>query len=124
MIGAESSRVSRAVAAMEDNPLAELSALVEMALGHPIEPETLATLRAIQVELWNARSDLVTRLHDGEITPDQYLERLHDAIRGAMSRSLSLLGEERFQRIFGESGRNPEGLVNRNIFMEQTIADA
>jgi len=110
--------------AEENTQLVELSAMVEMALGQPIERETLEALQAVQRELWRSRSELVRRLHAGELTPDQYLDQLHASIATAMGQSRSLLGEERFQIIFGEAGKNPEGLVNRTIFMERTIADA
>jgi hypothetical protein len=110
--------------AEEGTQLAELSAMIEMALGHPIDGETLRALRAIQAELWRSGSELVRRLHGGELDPDQYLDQLHASIAGAMSQSRSLLGEQRFEIIFGDAGKNPEELINRTIFMERTIADA
>lgn len=116
------SRVIHALASpisREDGKLAELSALVEMALGYPLEPKILADLYTIQLNLWWARSCLVTNLQNREITPDQYLNRLHEALQSAMDQSRALLGEERFQMIFGEAGKNPNGLVNRTVFMEQ-----
>jgi hypothetical protein len=118
------STIRTTTAAEEDAQLAELSALTEMALGYPLDRDTLRALRDIQAELWRSRSALVARLHNGELTPDQYLDQLNGSIRLAMGKSQYLLGVERFRKIFGDPGENPEGLVNRYTFMEQTIADA
>jgi hypothetical protein len=111
-----SSAVSTArgtASAEEDTRLAELSALLEMALGHPVDQPTLSALHEIQTELRRAQSELVVRFDSGELTPDRYLKLLNDTLRSTMERSRSLLGDERFQAIFGEAGRYPEGLINR-----------
>jgi hypothetical protein len=108
---------ARATAAAEEaTQLAELSALLEMALGRPADQATLSAFQRIQDELRSAQSELVGRLHKGELAPDQYLDRLNASLRRAMERSRSLLGDQAFQEIFGESGRHPEGLINRYTF--------
>jgi hypothetical protein len=108
----------------EATRLTELSALVEMALGHPLDQETFRALFSIQKELWNLRTALTTRLNNGELTPNRYLVQLDVGLRLAMEQSRVLLGDERFKLIFGEAGERPESLINATTFMEQTIADA
>jgi hypothetical protein len=108
----------------EATRLTELSALVEMALGHPLDQETFRALSSIQTALWNLRTALTTRLNNGELTPNQYLVQLDASLRSAMEQSRVLLGDERFKMIFGEAGEHPERLINATTFMEQTIADA
>jgi hypothetical protein len=102
--------------------LAELSALLEMALGHPADQATLSGFQRIQDELRSAQSELVGRLDKGELAPDQYVDRLNAGLRLAMERSRSPLGDQAFQAIFGESGRHPEGLINRYTFCVGTRA--
>ena len=36
-----------------------------------------------------------------------------------MERSRSLLGDERFDAIFGEAGKHPDGLADRDTFLAQ-----
>jgi hypothetical protein len=108
----------------QNSQLAELSAMVETALGYRIDQETIVALFAIQTDLQRADSISVARLEAGEITPDQYLDQVNANLQSAMNQSKALLGEQRFQAIFGEAGDHPEGLIHRYTFMERTIADA
>jgi hypothetical protein len=108
----------------QNTQLAELSAMVEAALGHRMDQETLFSLFAIQTDLQRADAISVARLEAGEITPDQYLDQVNASLRSAMNQSKALLGEQRFHAIFGEAGNHPEGLIDRYTFMERTIADA
>jgi hypothetical protein len=95
----------------------DLSALIQMALGYPLDDETFAALFAIQRELWNNKNNLAMRLQNGQLRPEDYLSQLNEMIKLAMDQSCRLLGDERFQQIFGEPGRFPEGLVNPEIFL-------
>ena len=104
--------------------LTELSALVGVALGHPLDQETFQALSSIQTALWNVRTALMGRLHSGELTPNQFLNQMDASLRLAMEQSRALLGDERFKLIFGEAGEHPEGLINPTTFMERTVADA
>jgi hypothetical protein len=102
--------------------VAKLAALAEMALGHPLDQPTLNRLLAIQATLRVEQSKLVDLLDAGELTPDQYLTRLNSEVQRAMGENLKVLGEDRFQAIFGEAGRHPEGLVDRKLFMEHALS--
>jgi hypothetical protein len=97
----------------------DLSALIQMALGYPLDDETFAALLAIQRELWNNKNNLAMRLQNGQLRPEDYLSQLNETIKLAMDKSCRLLEDERFQRIFGEPGRFPEGLVDPAIFLSQ-----
>jgi hypothetical protein len=115
--------VRAAVIAEEVTQLAELSAMIEMALGRPLDQTTLSALLAIQTVLRQTQSALVSRLQNGELTPDQYLDQLNSTLKLAMDETRLLLGDEGFQAIFGEAGRHPAGLIQRDTFMERTITD-
>ena len=104
--------------------VAELSALVEMALGHPLDQETFQALATVQAALWSVRTALTKRLQNGELSPNQFLDQMDSSLRSAMEQSRVLLGDERFEMIFGHAGEHPEGLINATTFMERTIADA
>jgi len=106
----------------EARQLAELSAITEMALGRPLDRTTLDNLLAIQIILRQTQSILATRLQNGELSPDQYVDQLNSTLALAMAESRLLLGDEHFQAIFGESERQSEDLVNRDTFIKQTIA--
>jgi hypothetical protein len=123
-ISVYNSTVSSTVATQEASHVAELAALVEMALGHRIEKTTLKSLATIQADLRRTQSQLARWLDTGRVTPDQYLDMLNTTLRAAMEQSRILLGDERFQVIFGEPGKHPEGLVNRATFMEQIASEA
>jgi len=97
--------------------LDELSALVEMGLGHPLDPPTLNALFVIQTALRKDQSGLVTRLDAGELTSHQYVDQLTLILQSAMAESQKLLGDERFRLIFGEAGRHPESIIDRDRFV-------
>ena len=103
---------------MESTRMAELSALAEMALGEPLDRETLAALFAIQSDLQRAESGLEAKFDAGEMTPDQYLQRTDAEFLVAMKRSQELLGHERFRVIFGDEALRPEGMTDRDAFMK------
>jgi hypothetical protein len=105
----------------EVTQLAELSAMIELALGHPLDQVTLGALLEIQTVMRQTQSVLVARLQNGEITPDQYLAQLNSSFKLTMDETRLLLGHERFQAIFGEAGRHPEGLIDRDRFMERKL---
>jgi hypothetical protein len=109
-----------ASASEEARRLAELAALVEMALGEPLDRSTFDALAAIQAGLWRTRTDLSASLEAGAMTSQTYWARLNSALQSAMDQSRSLLGEKRFQAIFGDAGRHPEGLVHRETFLAQS----
>jgi hypothetical protein len=103
----------------ETSRLNELAALVEMALGRPLDAPTFQALAIAQSELWKSQENLETMLQRGDVHPEDYLKRLNSAIEHSMQLSLRVLGRERFDAIFGEAGRHPEDLVDRAIFSSQ-----
>jgi len=97
----------------------ELNALVTMNLGSPLDSRTFDSLALIQFELWATRNELNLGLDAGALSPEGYLARLNSALRVAMERSEGLLGRERFEAIFGETGRQPDKLVDRETFLAE-----
>lgn len=104
--------------------MAKLAALAEMALGHPLDQRTLESLLAIQETLRIAQSKLVQLFDAGELTADEYLIRLNAILEKAMQDNRTLLGDERFQAIFGDAGRYLEGLVDQKIFQAHAARKA
>jgi hypothetical protein len=98
--------------------LAELKALVKLGLGQPLDEATFAKLAASQTELRALQEQLANDLAQQKILPEQYLERLNAAMREAMARNRGLLGENKFKRIFGDAGYEPEKLIDRETFLE------
>jgi hypothetical protein len=116
-IGVYNSPVSNTVATEGPN-VAEFLALVEATLAYRVDQPTLAKLAAIQANLQHTQAEIASWLDAGEIKPEQYLELLNTLLRSAMEQSRILLGDERFYAVFGEAGKNPEGLVDRATFLE------
>jgi hypothetical protein len=101
--------------------LTELSALVEIALGHPLDQETFQALSSIQIALWNVRTALMGRLHSGELTPNQLLNQMDASLNLAMEQSRALLGDLHSGEL------TPNQLLNQmdaslNLAMEQSRA--
>jgi hypothetical protein len=97
--------------------VAELSVLVEVSLGHPLEHHIFDALAIIQSRLQRTQRDLAARLEAGTLTPESYLNRLNSVLELEMGNSRSLLGEDQFNAIFNYAGRRPDGLVDRDIFL-------
>ena len=91
--------------------MSELATLIETSLGYPLDPDTLADLEAIQARHWAAHDALTKMLEAGILNPDTYLSRLTADLRASMADCLTLLGDARFVRIFGEAGRHPEAMI-------------
>jgi hypothetical protein len=112
--------VSNSYAAVQDEAksrVSDLAALVEMGIGHPLDPATFNELALIQEDLRKAQYDLIQRLQGGTMSPEGYLDLFNEELKKWASRSLALLGEERFEAIFGKEGHHPETLVDRRIFL-------
>jgi hypothetical protein len=100
--------------------LAELGALAELGLGEALDARKLAALALIQSELQSAQQRLKGMLDDGQITPPDYLKLLNATLAKSMERSLSLLGVGTFNAIFGDTGHDPEGLIDAEMFLQKT----
>jgi hypothetical protein len=108
---------------MEMNRLTEISALAEMALGHPLDTSTRRSLQRIQRDFTRRQARLVHNLDSDIVTAEEYLGQLNALLRSMMDRTQALLGDERFNAIFGEAGRYPEGLVDSGTFREAVASD-
>src|SRR5260370_807296 len=73
--------------AQEVPPVAELRALIESALGHPIEKATLKGLVTVQADLRRNQSQITRWLGSAERTAEQYLELVNTAVRSAIEHS-------------------------------------
>jgi hypothetical protein len=98
--------------------LRELRALVQLQLHTPLPAATFLSLAAIQEDLRKTQGMLASHLESHAMNSDEYLSRTEAALRDAMVRSLNLLGQERFNALFGDCGNHPEGLVDREVFLE------
>jgi hypothetical protein len=108
---------------MEMNQLTEISVLAEVALGHPLDAPTRRSLQKIQKDFSRRQARLVHNLDLGIVTSEEYLGQLNALLRSMMDRTQALLGDERFNAIFGEAGRYPESLVDRRTFMEAVASE-
>lgn len=114
------SKVNAMATVQESAQVDELSALVQKSLGRPLDGATLGSLLANQEWLRQRQGELVTAFDAGQLTPEEYLKRLNEALRSTMEFNRYLLGDERFFKIFGEAGVRPEGLVDRQTFLART----
>jgi hypothetical protein len=99
--------------------LAELSALVELGLGRPLDRERFNALAAIQHDLRKAQEALADDLENGKITPEAYLGMLGKTLTQTMHRSEELLGHDNFKAIFGEPPHTSENLIDSEVFFKQ-----
>jgi hypothetical protein len=97
----------------------ELAALVEFSLGEELDRETFDALAAIQAWLKHRQADLAARLVAGTISREAYLDSLNDALETSMEQSRRLLGDARFEKVFGETGEHPRELIDRDRFLHQ-----
>jgi hypothetical protein len=85
------------------DPRAELSALIEAGLGHPItDPKKFERLVDMQAKLHAEQERLSNRLLAGEISQEKYISDLDAAMRDAALVGKDLLGPKNFRKIFGE----------------------
>ena len=102
--------------------LRELAALVELGLGHRLEEQTFRALADIQADFRSQQRNLSAQLAENTLSPEDYLAQLNAAMASWMHRSEALVGSARFDAIFGESGRHPDGMIDRKVFLEQFSA--
>jgi hypothetical protein len=99
--------------------LAELSALVELGLGRPLDRERFNALAAIQRDLRKSQEALADDLEKGKITPEAYLGMLDQTLTQTMHKSEELLGYDNFKAIFGEPPQTSENLIDSEAFLRQ-----
>jgi hypothetical protein len=103
--------------------LTEFLALAEGALGHRLDERARRSLRKIQTDFRHRQEQLVRVLDLNAVTPEEYLDQFNALVKATMDRMRAVLGEERFNIIFGEVGRHPEGLVERSTFMDAIASE-
>ena len=103
--------------------LTEFLGMAEGALGHRLDDRTRRSIRKIQTDFWRRQEQLVRILDLKVVTPEEYLDRFNALLKTTMDRMRVVLGEERFNIIFGEVGRHPEGLVERSTFMDAIASE-
>lgn len=108
-----------AVAAQEASEMAELAALAQRALGQPLDPDTLRALDGVQSRLRQQQAHYVQLFDAGEISAEEYLKWTNVIVALAMRQNREVLGEKRFQAIFGEAGNHPEGLIDHEAFLQR-----
>jgi hypothetical protein len=108
---------------MELTQLTEFLALAESALGSRLDERTRRSLRNIQRDFARRQTQLVRVLDLGAMPSEEYLGQLNAILKTMMDRMRVTLGEERFNIVFGEAGKHPEGLVDRKMFMEVAASE-
>ncbi len=63
------------------------------------------------------QAELVNALGEGVIDKRVYLKRTNEILRVSMEKNRFILGDERFSRVFGETGYEPDGLIDESIFL-------
>lgn len=97
--------------------IAELQALIDDAPGVRLDPAIFEQLLMIRGRLWDEQERLSRLLEERTIDPDEFLTRMGRANQAAMVRSRQVLGSD-FHRIFGDTGDDPEGLIDRDVFLD------
>jgi hypothetical protein len=108
---------------MEMMQLTEFLALAENALGNRLDEGTRRSLRKIQRDFIRRQTQLARVLDLEAMSPEEYLGQFNALLKTMMDRMRATLGEERFNIVFGEAGRHPEGLVDRDTFMDAVASE-
>jgi hypothetical protein len=98
--------------------LTEFLKLAEGSLRHQLDQSTRRSLRRVQKNYSARQQRLVQALDVGALDPEEYLDRLNALLKAMMAQMRIVLGEEQFFIVFGEAGRHPEVLVDRDTFMD------
>jgi hypothetical protein len=103
----------------EQQRLAELAALVKLGLGRPLDASVFQALAVIQRRMRQGQRELLASLDSESINPETYLDLLTALHHRTQKAYLRVLGDEAFDAIFGEGGRHPEGMIEREVFLDQ-----
>jgi len=102
----------------EATRLAELAALIEFSLGHPLEPTEFSLLADIQKSQRAADDNLARSLEQGEISPEDFMLRSDDISAEVMRKIFALLGAERYRLIFGDEPPDARGMFDKETFLK------
>jgi hypothetical protein len=108
---------------MERTHVTEFLALAENALGSRLDEGTRRSLRRIQRDFSRRQTQLVRVLDLEAMPPEEYLGQLNALMKATLAQMEMVLGKERFNVVFGDAGRHPERLVDRDAFMGAIAAE-
>jgi hypothetical protein len=97
--------------------------VVQAALGESLDQCTADEFLRIQVQLRSKADRLVADLDTGMLSREAFYDLHTELLREAMTASEKLLGHGRFMTVFGEAGKHPEGLIDRDAFLSQGLDD-
>ncbi len=97
--------------------LLELKALLKLQLNEEVTDKEFEALFEIQKTLRQSQGILVEQFAQKLITPEEYLDNVNALMKLFTWEAEQILGDKRFLQIFGEAGRHPEGLVDRETFL-------
>jgi len=95
--------------------LRELYALIQLGIGHALEPRTFRAIAKRQAHMRHQQEDLVAQLVTRQVDEDGYLSQLALILESWADDTRDLLGPDNFRAIFGDS--DPRGLVDRATFL-------
>lgn len=95
----------------------ELAMLVRSTPGLILSEHHFSALAEIQGRLWKAEDDLGALLDNEEITPETFAERSIECTTVCMEQCEKLIGRDNFDLLFGEAGRSPAGIMDRDTFV-------
>jgi len=100
-------------------PSPGLAAMLEAGLGRVPDGLELDTIAAAQKQMWKTIGSLEIGLRNGDLTADDHRKRLDSAINLAMLLCVNVLGQERFDTIFGQAAADRDGPANREAFLSR-----
>lgn len=116
----------RSIAAPEEEraeaEFRELQAFVQSHLERPVEEAMTRVLFEVQSKLRDLQSFLVFEMDRSAISPESYLERFDDLMKASMLECRAVLGSTDFKLVYGETGTECEGLVDRDQFLTEESA--
>lgn len=98
---------------MMDVQADEITTQIESTLGHRLDQPTFDTFLAIHVALHQEQLKLIANA--ATLSNEAFLERFRVIFKEAMEKCRTLLGEERFLKVFGD---RPEDLIDPTTFRE------
>ena len=87
-----------------------------MRLGYQLDSSTFAQLARIQADLQQSQAKLTYALDNRTISPESYMDEVSRLLQTSMTRSRDLLGDTQFVALFGDAGRHPEAIIDRDAF--------
>jgi hypothetical protein len=95
--------------------LKELYALVQLGLGHALDPVTFRAIADRQAYMRREQKRLAALLNMKQLGPDSYMNQLVLILESWADDTRGLLGPEQFRAIFVD--RDPGGIVDPETFL-------